>query len=318
MRIQWNNSLGEENAPERSCLLIISMTRKVAKVAGETPQEQKVHLSVDFRSMMALGKQPWVFVCAKSNFNLELLIDVAFYFKCLWKYPTTVLCGPLSNESRTPPVAIRSLASTVFIRLCGFWKGEHMAGLGHNKWVSLRFGDHHICGRGCHGRLPVPALGSTGQLCWCCQPHPPPVHLLWATWAPTEGFRRISTPEEGVKGSGASVQGSACGFTFDLPSSTNECALMYYFDLTGLRWYEPQFFNLSSVICSHKGSQWGFCLSEGHNITWVWSFPVQCNWRESFRLFWFGLTDGGLVWWSKPAQYIGLPLVGSTLGYVET
>lgn len=54
------------------------------------------------------------FVCAKSNFNLVLLIDVAFYFKCLWKYPTTVLCGPVSNEthSRTALVAIRSPAST--------------------------------------------------------------------------------------------------------------------------------------------------------------------------------------------------------------
>lgn len=57
---------------------------------------------------------PQVFVCAKSNFNLVLLIDVAFYFKCLWKYPTTVLCGPVSNEthSRTPLLAIRSVANT--------------------------------------------------------------------------------------------------------------------------------------------------------------------------------------------------------------
>lgn len=57
---------------------------------------------------------PQAFVCAKSNFNLVLLIDVAFYFKCLWKYPTTVLCGPASNEthSRTPLLAIRSVANT--------------------------------------------------------------------------------------------------------------------------------------------------------------------------------------------------------------
>lgn len=39
--------------------------------------------------------------------------------------------------------------------------------------------------------------------------------------AHTEGFRRISTPKEGMKGSGASVQGSARGLTFDLLSSTN-------------------------------------------------------------------------------------------------
>lgn len=45
-----------------------------------------------------------------------------------------------------------------------------------------------------------------------------------------EGSRRISTPQEGVKGSGASVQGSAWAFTFDLVSGTDECALMYYFD----------------------------------------------------------------------------------------
>lgn len=39
--------------------------------------------------------------------------------------------------------------------------------------------------------------------------------------AHTEGFRRISTPKEGMKSLRASVQGSARGHTFDLLSSTN-------------------------------------------------------------------------------------------------
>lgn len=96
--------------------------------------------------MMALGKRPRGFVCAKSNFNLVLLIDVAFYFKCLWKYPTTVLCGPVSNEthSRTPLVAIRSLASTQ----CSYWgvwfpKGRAQGGHGAAGFHPLR-GSLHV------------------------------------------------------------------------------------------------------------------------------------------------------------------------------
>lgn len=91
---------------------------QVEEVVGKH-LKQKVQFSVEFRSMMALGKWPGVFVCAKSNCILVLLIDVASHFKCLWKYPKTVLCGPLSNEthSRTALVAIRSLASTQ----CTLW-----------------------------------------------------------------------------------------------------------------------------------------------------------------------------------------------------
>lgn len=48
--------------------------------------------------------------------------------------------------------------------------------------------------------------------------------------------------------------------------------MMCYCDWTGLRWYEPQFINLSSVIYSHPSSHWGLCLSK---ITWVWCFPVE-------------------------------------------
>lgn len=49
-----------------------------------------------------------------------------------------------------------------------------------------------------------------------------PILLRSISSGPHElGSRRISTPEEGVKGSGASVQGSAKGFTFDLCSCTN-------------------------------------------------------------------------------------------------
>lgn len=56
-----------------------------------------------------------------------------------------------------------------------------------------------------------------------------PAVLVLSTWSssgpfPTthmEGFRRISMPEEEMKGSGARAQRSAWGFTFDLFPSTN-------------------------------------------------------------------------------------------------
>lgn len=85
---------------------------------------------MDFCSVMVLGKRTSSLCLCKINFNLVLLIDVAFYFKCLWKYPTTVLCGPVSNEthSRMPLIAIRSLASTQ----CSPWsvvsEGERTSG----------------------------------------------------------------------------------------------------------------------------------------------------------------------------------------------
>ncbi len=87
---------------------------QVAKVVGEHLKNKRYIFQWTFALWWLWESCPRVFVCAKSNFNLVLLIDVAFYFKCLWKYPTTVLCGPVSNEthSRTPPLAIRSLAKT--------------------------------------------------------------------------------------------------------------------------------------------------------------------------------------------------------------
>lgn len=87
---------------------------QAAKVVGEHLKNKRYIFQWTFALWWLWERCPRVFVCAKSNFNLVLLIDVAFYFKCLWKYPTTVLCGPVSNEthSRTPPLAIRSLAKT--------------------------------------------------------------------------------------------------------------------------------------------------------------------------------------------------------------
>lgn len=169
---------------------------------------------MNFHSMMALAQRPWVFVCAKSNFNLVLLIDVTFYFKCLWKYPTTVLCGPASNEthSRMPLVTIRSLASTqssprsVFSVGPSMWQtrgrgGGFSSSPGSHLWNSVR--------RGSQSRW---IALFTEQLCWCCQPQPLPVHLLWATWAP-EGLahqRRGWRVQEQV------FRGQLFGFTFDL------------------------------------------------------------------------------------------------------
>lgn len=156
----------------------------------------------------------------KSNFNLVFLIDVAFYFKCLQRYPTTVLCGPVSNETHSSIslLAIRSVANTQCSPLnVVVWMGEHMVVIGWNHWVFNPIRHKHICECGFYRealspstRIDRPAVlvlsasSSSGPS--------PPAH--------TEGLWRISTPEEGIRGSGASVRGSARGFTFDLLSST--------------------------------------------------------------------------------------------------
>lgn len=103
------------------------------------------------------------FVCAKSNFNLVLLIDVAFYFKCLWKYPTTVLCGPASNEthSRTALAAIRSLASTQ----CSPWSVVSVGASTwrRTKWV-LHIGDQPVCESGCLEALLPSCVGAVSLI----------------------------------------------------------------------------------------------------------------------------------------------------------
>lgn len=107
--------------------------------------------------MMCSGNAPpQAFVCAKSKFNLVLLIDVAFYFKCLQRYPTTVLCGPVSNETHScmPLLAIRSVAN----RHCSPWSVVSEGAstwwaycIAQNDWVFLLIWDEHICERGCLG-----------------------------------------------------------------------------------------------------------------------------------------------------------------------
>lgn len=87
---------------------------QLSKVVGKHLKNKRYIFQWTFAPWWLWESSPQVFVCTKSNFNLVLLIDVAFYFKCLWRYPTTVLCGPMSNEthSRMPLRAIRSVAST--------------------------------------------------------------------------------------------------------------------------------------------------------------------------------------------------------------
>lgn len=91
------------------------MTRKLQMLLGNTSETKGTFFSgLSLYVWWLWVSSPESLFVQNQNFNLVLLIDVAFYFKCLWKYPTTVLCGPVSNEthSRTPLVAIRSLAST--------------------------------------------------------------------------------------------------------------------------------------------------------------------------------------------------------------
>ncbi len=174
--------------------------------------------------------------------------------------PTTVLCGPLSNEthSRTPLLAIRSVANTqcspwivVSEGASTWWAWQRTIGFSSSPGISTSV---NVGAR----EASSPSSRLYGQLCWCCQPHPTPVHLLWATWAPMEGFRRISTPEEGMKCSGFSL-----GFYIWSPlANTLMCSDVFFFYWTGSHWYKSQFNSLSSVIYSHSGSHWGFCLSE--------------------------------------------------------
>lgn len=204
----------------RKCLLITLMICKLERLWGNTSKTKDTFFpGTFFDSMMALGKRPQAFVCAKSDFNLVPMIDVAFYFKCLWKYPTTVLCGPLSNEthSRTPLIAIRSLASTqcspwsVSSQAVSIWwaRGRNSSRSGSHLWKWV-LGSFFSTTEGLY--LQGSCVGAVSLI--LSQSISSGPHEL-----PLESSSRISTPEVGVKGSGASVQGSARGLTFDLSSA---------------------------------------------------------------------------------------------------
>lgn len=123
----------------------------------------------------------------------------------------------------------------------------------------------------------------------------------WSSSAPSptahmEGFRRISTPEEGMKGSGASAQRSAWGFIFDLLPSINEYALIYCFEWTTC-------LSLSSPKASHQSPRWASRLPQ---ITWV--LGLSC-WEAAF----FG--TGSQVWvWGWCSQTTEQFELSSTFG----
>lgn len=56
------------------------------------------------------------------------------------------------------------------------WRGEQVVSTAQKGWVLPRTTE--LKSR-VLWRLLAPAHDSAGQLCWCCQPHPPAVHLLW-------------------------------------------------------------------------------------------------------------------------------------------
>lgn len=128
MKIQNNRFRGES---KRSCLFCVG-SRKVTACdfyskhvtrngCLESPQKTKVGFPLLWESWSQ------AFVCAKSNLNLALLIDVAFYLKCLQRYPTLLLCGPVSNETHAYMRARMHQISgqhTVSTMDCGFWRLE--------------------------------------------------------------------------------------------------------------------------------------------------------------------------------------------------
>lgn len=157
------------------------------------------------------------FVCVKSDFNLTILIDVAFYFKCLQRDVTTDLCGPVSNVTHTH---VRLSKPSDQWPACNVNRdGQFSEGANPMDWEAELLPQNNQSGKRGFSletlrpgsrfyRTAVLMLSASSS----CGPSP---------LAHTEGFRRISTPKEGMKGSGASVQGSARGLTFDLLSSIN-------------------------------------------------------------------------------------------------
>lgn len=68
---------------------------------------------------------------------------------------------------------------------------------------------------------------------------------------------------------------------------------MYYFDWTGLKWYELQFVNLSGAINSHPGSHW-FCTRSPESRVFLLSATEQGA-AGCFALGWLVLVEGGGV-----------------------
>ena len=177
----------------------------------------------------------------------------------------------------------------------GEWFLKWRAHVGQDKWAPLLNGVPRIWDSGfSEASTPSSAWGLYQASCVGAVSL---ILLRSISFGPHEpGSRRISAPEEGVKGSGASVQGSAQGFAFDLLACTNESALMCYFDWTGLNWYEPQ---LGHILTFGILLVWG-----GHRITWAWSFPGEC---KSRRLFCFGSAGwGSRGWRSQTTEHIEL------------
>lgn len=120
------------------------------------------------------------FVCVKSDFNLAILIDVAFYFKCLLRDATTDLCGPVSNVTHAH---VRLSKPSDQWPACNVCHGEQFS-RSPSAWLARRR-EAGLLPRTTNlqmwvlWRLSALVHDSTGQLCWCCQPHPPAVHLLW-------------------------------------------------------------------------------------------------------------------------------------------
>lgn len=115
-----------------------------------------------------------------------LLIDVAFYLKCLQRYPTLFLCGPVSSKT---PSCMHHIAGQHSVHN-GLWflKGQNMVGTARISRVILLIQEKHICSCGWYEETEGLAHKCSGQLCWCCQPGLPPVHLLQLIWRASEGL----------------------------------------------------------------------------------------------------------------------------------
>lgn len=246
---------------------------RVTDFVGKHLQNKRYIFQRTFALWWLWERGPQAFVCAKSNFNLALLIDVAFYFKCLWKYPTTVLCGPVSNEthSRTPPLAIRSVANSQRSP-CGVVseEAEHMVDAAQNNWV---FTPHqgNICDRGCEGGFQSPGSGPSRPavlvLSASSSSGPSPLGPHELPWRASGGLahqrRGWRVQEQVFRGQPGVLH---------LISSQGQINVLWCIILI-----EPAyaaislgFVHLSRAIYSHPGSQSGYCSSE---ITWVWCFP---------------------------------------------
>lgn len=153
-----------------------------------------------------------------------------------------------------------------------------MVGTARMSQVNLLIQEKDICSCGWKEEAGAPAHNCSGQLCWCCQPGLPPVHLLQLTWRVSRGLvhqrRRWRDQAQGPRGQP--------GVLHLISSPVQICSskLFWMNHLSKL-----QFINCSSLIYLHIHTR----------------LPAGFGWgtfRFGSNLFLSSFTGGGGGWCS--------------------